>query len=366
MTFRDAFAVYRGYRVPHLQLIEHRRWWFIFSGSLIVLSLIGIIFSGFHFSIDFVGGAELNYAPTQAVTADQIQTVLDEHGLTGEIQLVGGGDQVSIRTDSLNEVTDRDALLADLASQAKINPDDINVETIGPTWGQQISRKAIRGLLFVLLFIAIYIAWRFEWTMAAGAMIALVHDVVITAGLYALVGREVTPETVIAILTILGFSLYDTVVIYDKIKENTESAALTARLGYVGVVDMSLNQTVMRSVNTSLVVLLPILSLLLFGGQTLKDFAFAMFVGVAIGAYSSIFVAAPVLTVIHERQLKRRAPAISASRAPRVPAREPALAAASDAAATKATAGMTRPKPKPQSKSKPRNKKGQPAKRKRR
>ena len=363
MTFRDAFAVYRGYRVPHLQLIEHRRWWFTFSGVLIVLSLAGMILSGFHFSIDFVGGAEVNYTVGAPVTANQIQTVLDDHGLQGEIQLVAGGEQVSIRTDSLTDVTERDALLTDLAAQAKINPDDINVETIGPTWGQQISRKAIRGLLFVLVFIAIYIAWRFEWTMAVGAMVALVHDVVITAGLYALVGREVTPETVIAILTILGFSLYDTVVIYDKIKENTESAALTARLGYVGVVDMSLNQTVMRSVNTSLVVLLPILSLLLFGGQTLKDFAFAMFVGVAIGAYSSIFIAAPVLTIVHDWQVKRRAPAASTPRAARQPAAQPAIAAAGDAAATKVNASMTRPnKPKP----KPRNKKGQPAKRKRR
>jgi preprotein translocase subunit SecF len=363
MSLRSAFAVYRGYRVPHLQLIEHRNWWFIFSGVLIALSLIGMILSGFHFSIDFVGGAELNYTVQTPVSADQIQTVLDRYGLTAEIQLVAGGEQVSIRTDSLTEVTDREALLRDLAADAKIAPEDINVEDIGPTWGQQISRKAIRGLLFVLFFIAIYIAWRFEWTMAVGAMVALVHDVVITAGLYALVGREVTPETVIAILTILGFSLYDTVVIYDKIKENTESAALTARLGYVGVVDLSLNQTVMRSVNTSLVVLLPILSLLLFGGQTLKDFAFAMFVGVAVGAYSSIFIAAPILTVIHERQLKRRAPTTSAPRPARQPATEPALAAASDAAATKVTAGMNRPnKPKP----KPRNKKGQPAKRKRR
>ena len=201
---------------------------------------------------------------------------------------------------------DREALINDLATQAKITPEEVNVEDIGPTWGQEISRKAIRGLVFVLLFIGIYIAWRFEWSMAAGAMVALVHDVLITAGIYALVGREVTPETVIAILTILGFSLYDTVVIYDKIKENTESAALTARLGYTGVVDMSLNQTVMRSVNTSLVVLLPILSLLLFGGQTLKDFAFAMFIGVATGAYSSIFIAAPVLTIIKERQAAPR------------------------------------------------------------
>jgi preprotein translocase subunit SecF len=252
----------------------------------------------------------------------------------------------------------------DLADQAGLSPQEVNVEDIGPTWGQQISRKALRGLVLVLFFIAVYIAWRFQWSMAIGAMVALVHDVVITAGLYALVGREVTPETVIAILTILGFSLYDTVVIYDKIQENTESAALTARLGYTGVVDLSLNRDGMRSVNTSLVVLLPILSLLLFGGSTLKDFAFAMFVDVAIGAYSSIFIAAPVLTIVHERQVRRAAGTATK------PARAPAAAAvvtagAVDAAATKATAGMgggARPKPK----SKPRNKKGQPAKRKRR
>jgi preprotein translocase subunit SecF len=363
VSMKNAWAVYRGYRVPHLQLIEHRRWWFIFSGILIALSLIGIIVNGFHFSIDFVGGAELNYSPSTPLTADQIQTVLDRYNLPAEIQLVSGGEQVSIRTDALTAAGDRQALINELASQAKISPEEINVEDIGPTWGQEISRKAIRGLLFVLLFIAIYIAWRFEWSMAAGAMIALVHDVLITAGIYALVGREVTPETVIAILTILGFSLYDTVVIYDKIKENTESAALTARLGYVGVVDMSLNQTVMRSVNTSLVVLLPILSLLLFGGQTLKDFAFAMFVGVAIGAYSSIFIAAPVLTIIHERQVNRGKAAQPARGAIRGPAAQPAIAAADDAAATGATAAMaSRPRPKP----KPRNKKGQPKKRKRR
>jgi len=360
VNVKSAYRVYRGYRVPHLQLIEHRRWWFIFSGILIALSLIGILVNGFHFSIDFVGGAELNYSPSTTLTADQIQTVLDRYKLPSEIQLVSGGEQVSIRTDALT--TDRQPLINDLASQAKISPEEVNVQDIGPTWGQEISRKAVRGLIFVLLFIAIYIAWRFEWSMAAGAMIALVHDVLITAGIYALVGREVTPETVIAILTILGFSLYDTVVIYDKIKENTESAALTARLGYVGVVDMSLNQTVMRSVNTSLVVLLPILSLLLFGGQTLKDFAFAMFVGVAIGAYSSIFIAAPVLTIIHERQVNRGKVA-PPTRTVRGPAAQPAIAAADDAAATGATAAMAaRPRPKP----KPRNKKGQPAKRKRR
>jgi preprotein translocase subunit SecF len=364
MSARAAFDVYRGYRVPHLQLIEHRRWWFTFSGVLIALSLIGMFVNGFHFSIDFVGGAEITYAPSTPVTTDAVQSVLDQYGLAnGEIQLLSGGDQVSIRTDSLSDIQDPTAFRQALARQAGIQAEQVNVEDIGPTWGQQISRKALRGLLLVLVFIAIYISIRFQWSMAVGAMVALVHDVLITAGLYALVGREVTPETVIAILTILGFSLYDTVVIYDKVQENTESAALTARLGYTGVVDLSLNQTVMRSVNTSLVVLLPILSLLLFGGQTLKDFAFAMFVGVAIGAYSSIFIAAPVLTVIHERQVTKAAAAAPMTRRER----ERANASTGDAAATAATAAMgSATKPKPRPKTKPRNKKGQPAKRKRR
>jgi preprotein translocase subunit SecF len=178
----------------------------------------------------------------------------------------------------------------------------INEDDVGPTWGATITRKAIVGLLVFLVLVTIYISLRFEPKMAYSALAALGHDLVITAGIYALVGRQVTPETVIAILTILGYSLYDTVVIFDKIKENTESPALVAREGYTGVVNVSLNQTFMRSVNTSLVVLLPIGALLLFGGTTLKDFAFALFIGVASGAYSSIFIAAPLLALLKENE----------------------------------------------------------------
>jgi preprotein translocase subunit SecF len=189
-----------------------------------------------------------------------------------------------------------------LAEVAGISPDEINEQDVGPTWGGTISRKAVQGLVVFLVFVSLYITLRFELKMAMGAVAAMAHDLIITAGIYALVGREVTPETVIAILTILGYSLYDTVVIYDKIKENAESAALVARETYSGVVDLSLNQTLMRSVNTSLVVLLPIGALLLFGGETLKDFAFALFVGVASGAYSSVFLAAPLLSLVKERE----------------------------------------------------------------
>ena len=354
MTFREFFDVYRGYRIPHFKLIEHRNWWFTFSGILIVLSILGITVRGFNYSIDFEGGAQIAYPLHTGETVQDVEATLATYGLTGSVQVVSG-DSVAIRTETLTGLPDSTKLLNDLASRAGIATTDINVEDIGPTWGSEISKKAVRGLILVLIAITLYIAFRFEWTMAAGAMIALVHDVTITAGVYALTGRVVTPETVIAILTILGFSLYDTVVIYDKVKENTESAALLARMGYTKVVDLSLNQTVMRSVNTSLVVLLPILSLLLFGGQTLKNFAFAMFVGVAIGAYSSIFIAAPALVILKSRQMAKRVPQRVPGRpgAPRPrPARVPAadgaeIAVVSDAAARSATAkqgGGARPR----------------------
>jgi preprotein translocase subunit SecF len=214
-----------------------------------------------------------------------------------------GDNRVSIRTESLTELGLRaDELRQAVAREARISANEISEQDVGPTWGGTISNKAITGLIVFLVLVSLYISLRFEPKMAGGALVALVHDLIITAGIYALVGREVTPETVIAVLTILGYSLYDTVVIYDKVKENTESAALVTREGYTAVANLSLNQTFMRSVNTSLVVLLPIGALLLFGGQTLKDFAFALFIGVAVGAYSSIFVATPVLAVLKERE----------------------------------------------------------------
>jgi preprotein translocase subunit SecF len=196
----------------------------------------------------------------------------------------------------------RARLLQGLAEQAGIGTADINIQDVGPTWGAQISKKALQGLIIFLILVTVYITFRYEWKMSAAALIAMFHDLIITAGLYALVGREVTPETVIAILTILGYSLYDTVVIFDRVKENTDQVALVNRETYSGVVNLSLNEVLMRSVNTSLVVMLPILALLLFGGETLKDFAFALFVGVVSGAYSSVFIASPALALLKERE----------------------------------------------------------------
>jgi preprotein translocase subunit SecF len=375
MNLHHAVATYRGHTVPHFKIIQRRNVWFLLSGVVIVLSLVGIFVRHFNLSIDFEGGQEITYTFVTPVTADDVQGVLLDDGVqNAEVQIVNGTG-VSIRGESLTADTrESDALLNDLAAQAGIDRTDISSTDVGPTWGKEISRKALIGLVVVLAAIALYIAFRFEWKMAIGAMVALAHDLLITAGVYALTGREVTPETVIAILTILGFSLYDTVVIYDKVQENTESTALVSKYGYSEVVNLSMNQVFMRSVNTSLVVLLPILSLLLFGGSTLKDFAFAMFIGVLTGAYSSIFVAAPVLTILKERepryrQLQERTAAREAIRARRADAAEGTTTAASvaestsvsAAAATRTTARTgSSQRPRPKSKRKP------PAKRKRR
>ena len=372
MNLRHAIDTYRGHTIPHVRWVDRRNRWFAISGILILLSLGGLILQGLNFSIDFEGGARISYTPVEPVDPEQVRATLQEHGIDdAEVQIVNG-EEISIRTPSLTVegVSGSEAIRRDLAEQAGIDPVDVNIEDVGPTWGGEISRKAAIGLAVVLAAITLYITLRFELKMAIGAIIALVHDVVITVGVYALSGREVTPETVIAVLTILGFSLYDTVVIYDKIKENLETQSLVARLGSDGVIDLSLNQVLMRSVNTSLVVLLPILSLLLFGGDTLKDFAFAMFVGVAIGVYSSVCLAAPLLAVLKKREARFRQLDQRLSDRERVLARRgtatapSAVPAAStgEAAATRATA-RTGTVARAQSKSKRRK---PPAKRKRR
>jgi preprotein translocase subunit SecF len=387
MRVREAIATFRGHRVPNIDFIKRRVWWFALSGTFMLLSLVGLFGPGLNFSIEFKGGSVLEFPNKSEASVSDYQTVLARFGLSdARIEILGSGT-VQIRTRSLTELgfsnptpsstpsasvrptvsptaspsatptqtptptasatsaaspssssspavtpsatastpappivlptLKGDQLRAALARTAGISVDLINEQDVGPTWGKTISRKMITGLIVFVVLVTIYISWRFEPKMAAGALVALAHDLIITAGVYALVGREVTPETVIAILTILGYSLYDTVVIFDKIKENTESISLVARETYTGMTNLSLNQTFMRSVNTSLVVLLPIGALLLFGGQTLKDFAFALFIGVASGTYSSIFVAAPTLALLKERepryqQIRARAEARSA------------------------------------------------------
>ena len=378
MSVRRAFDTFRGYRHPEFNIIQRRRRWFVLSGSAILVSIIALVFLGLNYSIDFTGGTLIEYRLSNDVTVEQVRDLLgqDPYAREGaEVQIVGG-DQVSIRTSALTDLTagERTQLFEALAEQAGISPDDISVQVVGPTWGEQISRQAVIGLVVVLLAITLYITLRFEWKMAVGAMVAMVHDVLITAGVYALTGREVSPPTVIAILTILGFSLYDTVVIFDKVKENTESTALLGKDTYEGVANYSMNQVLMRSVNTSLVVVLPILSLLLFGGDTLKDFAFAMLVGVVTGAYSSIFVATPILVVLKERepkyqQLRARLESRQGDRRLRAvptPVRESAEEEPEAAPAVVAAAGGSQRTGQTSSRPRPKSKRRPPAKRRRR
>jgi preprotein translocase subunit SecF len=381
MSFRHAFDTFRGYRHPEFRIIQRRRRWFILSGAVIAISIIALIFRGLNYSIDFTGGSLIEYRPATDVTVEQVRDLLSQDPYDrgdAEVQIIGG-DQVSIRTTALTDLSasERTQLFDALAEQAGIGPNDVSAQVVGPTWGEQISRQALIGLVIVLLAISLYITFRFEWKMAIGAMAAMVHDVVITAGVYALTGREVSPPTVIAILTILGFSLYDTVVIFDKVKENTESTALLGKDTYEGVANTSMNQVLMRSINTSLVVILPILSLLLFGGVTLKDFAFAMLIGVMTGAYSSIFIATPILVILKERepryqQLRARLEGRRGDRGLRAvptPVEEvaeeeretaPAAVAAGAGARSQSRGGQASSRPRPKSKRRP------PAKRRRR
>jgi preprotein translocase subunit SecF len=367
MSLRGVFDTFRGYRHPAFPIVQRRRWWLLLSGTAIALSLVGLLVLRLNLSIDFTGGTLLQYQLARPVSVEEIRDVLaeDPYGRAdAEVQILGE-DRVSIRTTALTDLSpaERASLFEDLAAQAGISPDDVSAQVVGPTWGEQISRQALIGLAFVLVAITLYITLRFEWKMAVGAIAAMVHDVLITAGVYALTGRQVSPATVIAILTILGFSLYDTVVIYDKVKENTEQTGMLGKETYEGVANASMNQVLMRSANTSLVVVLPILSLLLFGGDTLKDFAFAMLIGTITGAYSSIFVATPILVVLKERepryrQLRARLEGRPGERGLRVvpPAVEPEPAAVGSA--------PTRPRPAP---ARPRNpRRRPPAKRKRR
>jgi preprotein translocase subunit SecF len=258
------------------------------------------------------------------------------------VQILGGS---TARVESNRVPPDEQTkVTAALAAWANAKPADVSINDVGPTWGGEVSHKAIRALIFFFIAIAVYLSFRFEPKMAIAAILAVIHDILITVGAYAVTGFSVTPATVIAFLTILGFSLYDTVVVFDKVEENVAGIGATGRETYSGVVNRSMNQVLMRSLNTSFVAVLPVFSLLvvgayLFGAVTIKDFSLALFIGLLTGAYSSIFVATPILAILKERE-----PRYAALRL-KLAGRASAVAAPAYAAATAATAGGGRSAP---------------------
>ncbi|MEM7271722.1 MAG: protein translocase subunit SecF [Actinomycetota bacterium] len=269
------------------------------SGALLVASLVLLLTRGLNLSIDFDGGAVWEVPVGEDVSVADARDAIGELA-DARIQLVGGGESTVLRvqagTESVDSSSEISAILADLAG---VTSDDVATSTIGPTWGDRITSQAVAALGWFFLAVAAYLAWRLEWRMAIGALAAVVHDLVITAGIYSLFGFEVSPATVIALLTILGYSLYDTVVVYDKVLEN-QFGPLGETLDDPDLINQSMNQVLMRSINTTITTVLPVLSMLviggvLLGGAALRGFALALFVGLLLGTYSSIFVAAPIL-----------------------------------------------------------------------
>ena len=303
--------------------IGHRRTWYVVSAVLLLVSVASLLLLRLTLGIEFRGGAEFRVQGSD-VSVDTVRDVVDGTVATEIVVQQVGRNTARAQTEALESAEVEEIRLA-LAERFRLERADVSTQFIGPSWGRDISTKALRALLFFLLGVVVFLSLYFEWKMALAAMVALLHDLVITAGLYSLIGFEVTPATVIGFLTILGYSLYDTVVVFDKVRENTQGLTGGSRTTYSGAVNLAVNQTLVRSINTSIIALLPIAAILfagvvLLGAGPLKDLALALFIGVAVGAYSSIFIAPAVLA-----QLKEREPAMQAL-ARRVSSRKPGTA----------------------------------------
>ena len=293
-------------------ILGPRKVYYAVSAFLVVASLLLIVFRGFTFGIDFAGGTRMDFQPTagQDVTTTQVAEVVNSAiGLEPDtVQTVGSRIQISTSALSADQVT-----AAKSALVAAFNPDGgVSDSAVSETWGGEISQRALIAVIVFLIAVAAFLWIRYEKRVALGAVVSTLHDLIVTAGIYSLIGFEVTPATVIGLLTILGFSLYDTVVVYDKVQENTKGLTSLNRRTYPEAANLAINQTLMRSINTSLIALLPVAGLLvagvaILGSGTLKDLALVQLVGMIVGAYSSVFVAVPIAV-----DLKLRDPLIKA------------------------------------------------------
>jgi preprotein translocase subunit SecF len=334
--------------------IGKRKFWFVVSLILIAISLAGLFTRGLALGIEFKGGVE--YQANVKVTGNTVQDFGDAVKATNAKDLgdpvvtTVGTDKVRVQTKPLAQA-DITKVRTAIAQEAGVPVDQVTSQQIGASWGQQIANKAIMALVvFLVLVFGVIWAYFREPKASMAAIIALVHDVLITVGVYALVGFDVTPATVIGVLTILGYSLYDTVVVFDKVRENTRGITGSNRFTYSDATNLAVNQTVVRSINTTLIALLPVGSILVVGTVVLgtgplKDLSLALFVGIAVGAYSSVFIAPALLAVFKEREpgmqaLHRRVTAkrAAAAASPAAAAGTPVAVGAGAGTATKAPA----------------------------
>ena len=317
-------------------IVGHRRRWYTISAVLLILTTLLMLVRGLNPGIEFRGGAEFTVPGVseaqQQPALDAVAEVLPDAEVPG-VAIVGG-DTVRVQTSEL-EVAEARALAQALGDAYGVPATDISSSSIGPTWGADVTSKALRGLVIFLLLVSVVMTLYFRaWRMAAAALVALAHDLVITVGLYSGVGWEVSPATVIGFLTILGYSIYDTVVVFDKVRENTEKVLEQRRYTYAEMANLAVNQTLVRSINTSVVALLPVSAILfigafMLGAGTLRDIALALFIGMIVGTFSSIFVATPF-----EVTLRQKEPAIAEHTAMVLKARADAVARAGAEGAT--------------------------------
>ncbi|ARC56942.1 hypothetical protein AS850_07605 [Frondihabitans sp. 762G35] len=295
-------------------IVGRRRLWYIIAAVMIAASiLIPLARGGFQFSIDFTGGSEYQISglqnPDQSIATKTVQQFDPQ---AQPLVTVVGGNTVRVQTEQLT-TRQTDSLGTELAKAYDVPEKNVASSFIGATWGADITTQAVRGLVIFLILAAIFMTAYFRtWKMAAAAMISLIHDLVITAGVYGILGFQVSPAAVIGFLTILGYSLYDTVVVFDKIRENNSEDKNGSSRTFAQSVNLAVNQTLVRSINTSVVALLPVAAILfigsyLLGAGTLRDISLSLFIGILVGTYSTIFIAAPVYAQIrgNESSIKK-------------------------------------------------------------
>lgn len=290
-----------------------RRIGYAISAVMIVVTIASLLLQGLNLGIDFKGGVAWE-VPAAQVAIDEARSVLEEQGLDGDSAKIqeltsDSGTRLRIQVDDQDQATVVTVQQA-FAEAADVDISEVSTTKVSASWGRSITEKAVRALVIFLALVMIYISWKFQWRMALASILAMLHDVLISVGIYSLFGFEVTPATVVSFLTILGFSLYDTIVVFDKINENTTRFA-GSRLGHPDIMNVSMNQVLMRSVNTSIAAVLPVVSLLvvgswILGAVGLEEFSLALMIGLLIGSYSSIFLAAPLYVVLRMRDQANR------------------------------------------------------------